>query len=120
MAGVWNFTYDQGTDFARSLRLYQADKKTPINLTNCTIRGQIRLSPQDGAVINLQCSIIDATNGRIEVAIPADASNSLAVTGLRYNDYTTAVYDIEIVDSTGKVRRLLNGTVKISPEVTKA
>lgn len=119
MAGIWDFTYDQGTDFERSLKLTQRDGITPVNLAGCTFSGQVRLSPQDAAVITMTVTIVDATNGVIKITMSAAESAAIPVAGLRYNDYTNLVYDIEIVDSTAKKRRLLNGTIKMSPEVTK-
>jgi hypothetical protein len=52
-----------------------------------------------------------AAAGQIDITIPA------ATTALM--DFVTAVYDFELVTPAGKVIRLVEGTVKLSREVTR-
>lgn len=128
-AGKYNFTIEQGTTVSFELR-YTDSNGNPVDLSNHTARMQIRqlkssavpyitlssdLSPC-GTGLNLSGSSGNTplTSGSIGVYISAYSSSLL--------DFNKALYDIEIASGSGNcevVTRILEGTVKLSKEVTK-
>ncbi len=120
-AGVYNTALDQGATFQRTFEINDADGE-PIDLTGFTFEGQIRKKPLDsgtpiatftcaqGAEVNeLDISLTDTETSAIPVT--ADAKNPAATT--KY------YYDVEMTDLGGVVTRLVQGTIDVSPEVTK-
>lgn len=90
---------------------------TPVDLTGCTARMQIRakieattplltLTTENGGIS------LGGTAGTIELLIDADDTAALT--------WTSGVYDLEIVFPGGQVTRLTYGSVTVSPEVTRA
>ena len=90
---------------------------TPVDLTGCTVRMQIRakieattplltLTTENGGIS------LGGTAGTIELLIDADDTAALT--------WTSGVYDLEIVFPGGQVTRLTYGSVTVSPEVTRA
>jgi hypothetical protein len=53
---------------------------------------------------------IDAPNGAISFEIPAETTEEWV--------WRNAVYDLELIDSSGRVTRLIQGTISLTPEVT--
>lgn len=88
----------------------------PVDLTGFTARMQIRPSLSSETVIhsltteNGGITLGDAT-GTVELLIPATATDDF--------DFTAAVYDLEIIDGSGVVTRLLSGNIALSKEVTR-
>jgi len=120
-----NISIDQGADWKDTLVLYQpAPSGTPIenmvvlDLTGFTARMQIRASHTNEAVIaNLTSAngglTITAIQGKIVRHLTAVQTQAIVPTN------TPAVYDLEIISSGGEVTRLVQGSVFISPEVTR-
>lgn len=112
-AGVLDLVIEQGATYKRVIE-YVDENDSPIDLTGYTVRMQIRNNHITNDIIleltDLYISITDALNGEITINIPANITATLpSILG---------VYDIEI-ELTGDVERLLQGTVQISPEVTR-
>lgn len=118
-AGILDLVIEQGTTFGMTITVKDAND-TVINITGYTFRGKIKESAQDAtAVEEFTCTITDAVNGQFTVGLTATETAALVATGAAYDSYTSYTYDIEMVDSSGAVTRLLNGSVSVSPEVTK-
>jgi|GEM_PF-1276835 len=92
----------------------------PINLTSCTIRGKIRKTALSATVTcSLVVTITDALLGKYEFSL-TDAITAAIVAGERLTDNASKyVWDLELVDSTGKVFPLYYGNVIILREVTR-
>lgn len=121
MATSYKFAWDKGTTISRVLQ-WKRDQAAggaepdyqPVNLTGYSARMEIR-DKYGGLLLHRldtddTTMLIDGPNGAISFEIPA----SLTATWLWRN----AVYDIELVDGSGRVTRLLQGTISLSPEVT--
>jgi hypothetical protein len=119
-AGEYNFNYDQGTTLT-FLITYQDDQGTGIDLTGYTYAGQIKQKITDTASIaDLVVEAETPASGIIRVTIPATALSSLKFTGATsFKSRVSVLYDIEMTSPTGDVTRLLNGTISVSPEVTR-
>jgi len=88
----------------------------PVDLTGCSALMHVRASVGAPAVL-LELS---TTNGRIAlggeagtITLALSAAETAALT------FASAVYDLEITHPGGQVRRLLQGAVAVSPEVTR-
>ena len=111
-----NLKIYQGATF-RNVTTWQTGKPAaPVNLTGCTARMQVRAKITDSAtLLNLTTENggieLGGTAGTVTINISATDTAAIAWKG--------GVYDLEIVFSDGTVRRLLAGSVSVSPEVTR-
>jgi len=105
---------DQGSDFSVIVSLRNQDG-TPIDLTGFTVKSQFRKSYQSSFATDFIVDAADATLGKIRIRLPADTSS--AIKAGRY------LYDVEIsstsVLNTIERKRVLEGLVIISPEITR-
>ena len=109
--GHYSIVINQGEDFYLSFYL-EDDDGVPIDLTGNTIRGQIRRTYQSGsqlAAFALQNTLSDT--GYVQLKLTNTVTSALP-SGRWY-------YDVERVDSSSDVKRLLEGRVRVRPEVTK-
>jgi hypothetical protein len=126
-AGKYNFTIEQGTTLDFEIQ-YTDSNGSPIDLTGYNSRMQIKdkiggsttyitltsLLADDNTGLNMSGSmgINPLTSGTIGIYISAYSSSLL--------DFNKAYYDLEIVSSDAYpiVTRLIEGTVKLSKEIT--
>ena len=124
-AGRYSFVIEQGATLNLELQ-YKDSTGTPINLTGCGGKMQIRQSTTsptsyitlssslaaDGTGLNFSGSngTTPPSSGSIGVYISAISSSLL--------DFNTGVYDLEIT-SGSFVTRILEGQVKLSLNVTR-
>jgi len=121
-AGIYNFTIEQGSTLVKQFT-YKDTAGTVVNLDGYAVRMQIRDTIGASTFIS---SFTTASNEGLVVMKTVSSSNSgtiqLTIKASQTKDYSfdTAVYDIEI-EHTGSqtVTRLLQGTIKLSPEVTR-
>lgn len=122
-AAKHNIKIDCGSDYDLIFAQTANDVRVPI--TNVTATMQIRDEFDGSVLINLSSAagnitfedveISDDDTGVIHVLIPAALTEELAVT-----EATSGVYDIELRSTVGSsVTRVLQGTVKFYPQVTK-
>lgn len=88
----------------------------PYDITGCVARMQIRQRRGSEVLISATTSnggivITDALAGKLTVTITDEATESLTI--------TRAKYDLEIGFPSGDVLRILQGSVKISPNITQ-
>jgi hypothetical protein len=83
----------------------------PKDLTDYTVRSQLRKSYYSTTAIDFQINVIDPLEGIIEMSI--SAANTSNIRAGRY------VYDVEIEDSQGIVTRIFEGIATILPNVTR-
>jgi hypothetical protein len=124
-AGKYNMTCEQGTTFRRTLFIEQPDLAedptgntfAPFDLSGYNARMQVRrtidttnflleLTTENGALT------INPSTAINEIYIDVSASVTASVS-------TSGVYDIEIIDVSGVVSRVLEGEFNLSPEVTR-
>lgn len=113
-AGKYDIYIEQGATFELNITIDGS-----IDLTQYTARGQIRKSATDTTVVyDFTCTVVSAT--QLKVSLTATQTTALVTTGKNYSEVTLAYYDVEIEKTSDhSVIRLLNGAVKISPEITK-
>ena len=88
----------------------------PVDLTGCTARAQFRPSADSTTeLLDMTTEngriILGGALGTVQILIDSDTTTSFT--------WTEGVYDLEIVHPSGTVRRLMQGSVTISPEVTR-
>lgn len=108
---------DQGATFQKVVTWKAGKPATPVDLTGCTARSQIRATVASPNVLH---GMTTAPGGGITLG------GSLGTVTIDIGEPTTktftwrtAVYDLEVVFPDGTVRRLLQGSVSVSPEGTR-
>jgi len=111
-AGTYNFTLEQGTTFVRSLTLQE--NGSAMNLTGYSVASQMRSTHDSSTVVGtFACSLSNATGGIIQMGMASGVTTNI--------EEGIYVYDVEITSSSGggTVKRILQGTVTVTPEVTR-
>jgi hypothetical protein len=118
MATRYDLVCEQGVDLSFTVTYYRGETNIPVDVTG----GTARLQARSGIRATLPFLDIDSdTKGGIAVGgddgvftifVAADATKHLPIT-------SEAVYDMEFVDSAGKVSRVLEGRFKVKGEVTR-
>jgi hypothetical protein len=114
-AAKYNILIEQGATFQLNL-LWKDSAGTPIDLSGYTARMQVRrkvdspttllsLTTENGGIA------LGGITGTIAVVAQATATDDISE--------KIGVYDLELVDGSGVVTRLVEGCVTISPEVTR-
>ena len=119
-AAVYNIPpIQQGEDWSTSFQVNSSSGAK--DLTGYTGKCQIRTASKDAGgklIINIPVTFSTVSIGVFTLALTAAQTSSIPAPGKMYNNLSVYVYDIELVDPSGLVRRVFNGTVSISPEVT--
>ena len=120
LAGSYNMVCEQGTTFSRQFELQYPDPEDPtvylvFNLTGYTARMQIRRTIESStAMISLTTEnngiSINGAAGKVTVVMTANQTAALDSSG---------VYDIELINNSGTVSRMVQGNFTLSLEVTK-
>lgn len=121
MAGQYNIQVNQGEDYVQLFQWKMLDSDTPFNLTGFTARAQIRSAAfSNGIIATIAVAITDAVNGVFKLSLSNTVTASIPTgQGKFFYDEVRYPYDVELVSPAGAVSRVLNGSVIISPEVTR-
>lgn len=109
-------TIYQGATFRKRLR-WSTSGGAPIDLTGCTARMQVRSDVESPDVL-LELTTensgitLGGTAGTIDLLVSDEDTTAIA--------WESGVWDLEIVHPDGTVTRLAEGSVSVSPEVTRA
>jgi len=109
-----NLTFPQGATWSLALT-WNDDGGDPINLTGYTARMQVRPS------YDASTTVLSLTNGSGltlggaagTVTLRVEAATTTTVSAATY------VYDLELQSGGGEVTRLVEGTLEVTPEVTR-
>lgn len=109
------FTIYQGATFRKRLT-WTAPGGTPIDLTGCTARMQVRSDVESPtALLSLTTEndgiVLGGALGTIELYVSDEDTAAITWDG--------GVWDLEIVHPGGEVTRLAQGSISVSPEVTR-
>jgi len=122
MAGRFDIQIYQGATFSLNLTIsYNTSPKTPFVLTNWKPRGQIRRRHRATDVIKpFSFNITDAALGKITILMAAKDTGEIPAGETTTDNRSKYVWDFELENtSTGEVKRMLEGSVWMNPEVTK-
>tara|TARA_B100001245_G_scaffold227575_1_gene204089 strand:+ start:2325 stop:2663 length:339 start_codon:yes stop_codon:yes gene_type:complete len=106
-----NLTIDQGSDFVIDLVI--KDEGVVKNLTGYSARAQMRITKSASTIAaTFTCTVTDASEGQVKMELPNATSSALSP-GKYY-------YDLELFTASDAiVARLMQGTVILTPEVTR-
>lgn len=110
MATITNLYIDAGADYSIIVTANQSNGD-PLNLTNYTVKSQVRKSYASQTAYDFTASIFAATSGKIRLSMTATQTS--AIKPGRY------LYDVEITSANGEKRRVLEGIIIITPEITQ-
>ena len=110
MAAVSNLAIDQGTTFSVTITVTD-DTGSARNLTNYTVRSQMRRSYYTTSNTAFTANVSSPTDGTISLDLTSTQTSALKAG--RY------VYDVELVSNIASVERIVEGIVTIYPEVTR-
>ena len=83
----------------------------PLDLTNYTVKSQMRKSYSSSTAYNFTASIYNATNGKVKLELTA--AQSEAIPPGRW------LYDVEITSPSGTKTRVVEGIVTVTPQITQ-
>lgn len=110
----YHLVIQQGATFQRTVT-WKDENGAAINLTGYTARLQIReTADATSTLVSLTDSsgiVLGGSAGTIAITISATATAAFT--------WTRAVYDLELVTAGGIVTRLLEGSVSVTPEVSR-
>lgn len=119
--GNWDITWYQGADWHPRLTLKIDD--VPMKLGGFTVRMQARARvTADEVLVELTTE-----NGKITLGVDDDNDGGtqgqilpvLTAAELSAMDFRRAVFDLELVAPGGEVMRPAEGSIRVSPEVTR-
>ena len=128
MAAVYPLTIDQGETFRLTL-VYAlpgatpSDPPVPIDITGATGRMQVR--EKYGSPVLAEASsendgiAIEGPEGRIHLVLTAVQTDAMGVKEGSTKPRETALYDLEITLPGGDVKRVVEGTIAIRPNITR-
>lgn len=115
-AGVYNTVIEKGATFELTVT-YKDASGTAVDLTTWTVRMQVRTTPAS------ESTILTSEGGSPTITLTKNSSGVISATISATNTAAltaaTAYYDIEAQNASGVVRRVLQGRIIISPEVTR-
>ncbi len=116
-AGKYNFTIEQGADLSRVFTWKDANG-SPVSLVGYTARMKIKDSSTGTTILSLT-NAADA-NGNVLTLGGLVGTITLTIKSVTTTamTFTEGKYDLELVDASNKVTRLVQGIVSLSQEVT--
>lgn len=128
MAAVYPLKLDQGETFRLAL-VYALPGETPedlpvaVDISGATVKMQVRekygspvlaeATTENGGVV------IDGPAGRIELVLTDVQTDVMGVKVGSSRPRTSALYDLELVLPSGDVKRVIEGTIQINPNITR-
>ncbi len=121
-AATYNLFIDQGSDFAVDLVI--KENGSAMDLTNYSGRGQLRSTHESTTIAAyFKVTKTNPAGGALKVEIPnGNWTDSGGTTRQGSKDIPAGqyVYDLEIfTNADGVVKRIMQGTATINPEVTR-
>lgn len=117
MSGKLDIIIEQGADFERGITINDANSNA-VDLTGNTFRGQMR-KKYSSADVTATFTVLAVAGSESQGKVSMKLDDSVTET-LKAGDY---VYDIEWIQNPGApneiITRLLEGTIIVTPEVTR-
>lgn len=110
MARVVNLFVDQGSDYISAITAFD-DDRLPINLEDHVVRSQMRKYHGAYLSYDFETDIVDPSQGTINLILTASQSDSIP--SGRY------LYDVEITSPNGAKKRIVEGIVTLTPQITQ-
>ncbi len=113
--GKYDITIYQGTTYNQQL-IWKDEGDTPVDLTGYTARMMARTS------VDVSTPFIDLTTENSGIILGGSAGTvtlSMDDTASSALPAVSGVYDLELIDGSGNVTRILQGNLIVSAEVTR-
>ena len=110
MAHISNLFIDQGSDYSVIVNVTSASG-APLILTGFTVKSQMRKAYGASTAYNFNASVYDEITGRIRLHLTA--AQSEAIPAGRY------LYDVEVTSGAGAKKRVVEGIVTVTPQITQ-
>lgn len=112
-----DLTVYKGSTYSKLIQWKTGNPAVGVDLSGCTARMQIRRTINDPIVQ----SSLTTENGGITIYAPTEGKLRIDITATQSTAYqfTSAVYDLEIVYTDGTVYRIIEGCFAAIPEVTR-
>ena len=110
-----NFVIPAGTSWSQVINWKTGTPAVAVNTTSFSARMQLRVSHSSAAAV----VELTTANSRIALTNTGNITLSLGPTVTSPLPARKYVYDLELVSSGGQVTRLLEGTITVTPEVTR-
>lgn len=110
MATVANIFVDQGSDYSNIITV-AASTGQALDLSGYTVASQMRKSYTSSTSYPFTASIYNAAQGKVRIQLTAVQSE--AIPPGRY------LYDLEVTSSSGAKKRVVEGIVTVTPQITQ-
>jgi hypothetical protein len=98
----------QGETYELDIPIYYANGDLIEDVDDYDARSQMRKFYTSNAAITLTCNV---SNGQVTISLTANQTANV--------EAGAYVYDVELVDPDGKVSRIQEGKIEVTPEVTR-
>ena len=110
MASIANLYVDAGTTYSNIITV-AANNGFPLNLTDYTVKSQMRKSYSSSVAYDFTATILDAATGKVRLQLTPEQSETIPP--------GRWLYDVEITASDGSRTRVVEGIVTVTPQITK-
>lgn len=114
-----DLTIYKGSTYSKLIQWKTGEPATPVDLTGCTARMQVRKRANDTEVLD----VLTTENGKLTIYNPSEGRIRIDISAAQSAAYTftTGVYDLEIVypAPSTTVYRIMQGCFSAIPEVTR-
>lgn len=119
-AGLYDLYIERGATFTRNC-IYQDGTGARVNMTGMTLSAQIRSNYSEQSVLaTITATITDAVNGEFTLSLTASQTEALPVKLAVDFENQKTYYTWDLLLNAGSTkRRLMQGNVTISPDVTR-
>lgn len=112
MAVTSNLYIDQGSDYSTIITVTSASG-APLVLTGYTAKSQMRKSYSSSTVYNFDVTVFNETAGQLKLTLSSAVSETIAA--------GRWLYDVELTQtSSGMKKRVVEGIVVITPQITQS
>jgi hypothetical protein len=108
---VSNIVVNAGVDFDQVFTLENVNNNSALNLTNYSVKAQMRKHAAATGVTTFTASVYDAATGKIKIGLSTTTTASLKPG--RY------VYDVVLTDASNIMSRVIEGMVLVREGVTR-
>jgi hypothetical protein len=106
-----NIIVNTGTDFSQIFTLEDGQTNSALNLTNYSVKAQMRKHPTSSGVTTFTASIYSASDGQIKLGL-----STTTTANLKEGRY---MYDVILTDTADTMSRVLEGSVMVTKGVTQ-
>jgi hypothetical protein len=119
-AGIYNLYIERGATLTRNC-IYQDGTGTPINLSGMSLLAQVRANYSEQSVIaTITTTITNAASGQFTLSMTSAETEALPVNMAVDFENQKTYYTWDLLLDTGTTRRrLMQGNVTISPDVSR-